>query len=167
MNLSTFKIRHYGDPCLRKKSIPVQEVGPGERVLIKSMIATMHQAKGIGLAAPQVGVNQRFFVVDVGTGPMAIVNPKITKKTGSCVLEEGCLSVPEVTILVDRPQKITVQYMDENNQMIEMTCDDLLARVIQHEIDHLDGKLIDDYASRDEKAEFRDQLRSLETEQQV
>jgi len=167
MNLSTLKIRFYGDPCLRKKCIPVKEVGPGERMLMKSMIATMHQAKGIGLAAPQVGINQRFFVVDIGDGPMVIINPNITKKSGSGVLEEGCLSIPEVTVLIDRPQKVTVQYMDEHNQMMKMTCEDLLARVIQHETDHLDGKLIVDYASHSEKDAFKDQLNILEAEQKA
>lgn len=162
MAISVLKIRLYGDPCLRKKSIPVAEVGAGERMLIKSMIATMHQAKGIGLAAPQVGINQRIFVTDIGAGPLAVINPRIIKKSGSAVLEEGCLSIPEVTVLVKRPQRITVRYTDEHNRTKEMTCEDLLARVVQHETDHLDGKLIIDYASHREKAGFRDRLKALE-----
>lgn len=164
MNPSTLKIRFYGDPCLRKKSVPVQEVGPGERMLIESMIATMRQAKGIGLAAPQVGINQRLFVLDVGHGPMVIINPRITRKSGSGVLEEGCLSIPEVTVLVERPQKITVEYIDEYKQARELTCEELLARVIQHETDHLNGKLIVDYAGPSEKAKFEDRLKALEAE---
>jgi len=156
------KIRLYGDPCLRKKSKPIDEVGPGERMLIKSMIATMIEAKGVGLAAPQVGINQRLFVMDVGDGPLVIINPKITKKLGADVLEEGCLSIPEVTIDIERPQQITVKYLDENGKAMEMTCDELKARIIQHETDHLNGKLIVDYASADEKAEFKNQLKTLE-----
>lgn len=156
------KIRLYGDPCLRKKSKPIDEVGPGERMLIKSMIATMIEAKGVGLAAPQVGINQCLFVMDVGDGPLAIINPKITKKLGADVLEEGCLSIPEVTIDIERPQQITVKYLDENGKAMEMTCDELKARIIQHETDHLNGKLIVDYASADEKAEFKNQLKTLE-----
>ena len=80
MALTFLKIRLYGDPCLRKKSRLVKVVGPSERLLIESMIATMHQAKGAGLAAPQVGINQRFFVLDVGNGSRAIINPRISKK---------------------------------------------------------------------------------------
>lgn len=165
MVLTPLKIRLYGDPCLRKKSRPVGTVGPSERMLIESMIATMHQAKGVGLAAPQVGINQRFFVVDVGNGPMAIINPKISKKIGSDILEEGCLSIPEVTVMIERPQQITVKYMNENGELKEMTCKDLLARVIQHETDHLDGKLIVDYASHKDKLQFKDQLKALEAGQ--
>ena len=165
MNSSTLKIRIYGDPCLRKKCAPLKEVGPSERMLIQSMIATMHQAKGVGLAAPQIGISQRFFVMDIGDGPMVIINPRITKRFGSGAFEEGCLSIPEVTIMVERPQKVTIQYMDENNQMMRMTCDDLLARVIQHETDHLDGKLIVDYASEGEKEKFKEQLEALKSGQ--
>jgi len=165
MALTSLKIRLYGDPCLRKKSRLVKVVGPGERLLIESLIATMHEAKGVGLAAPQVGINQRFFVMDIGNGPKAIINPKISKKIGLDVLEEGCLSIPEVTIMIERPQQITVKYMDENGQTMEMVCEDLHARVIQHETDHLNGKLITDYASHSEKVKFKDQLKALEAGQ--
>ena len=165
MTTAILKIRLFGDPCLRKKSSPVKEIGPGERMLIQSMIATMHDAKGVGLAAPQVGISKRFFVMDIGEGPMAIINPKISKKMGTDTLEEGCLSIPEVTINIERPQQITVKYMDENGQAQEKTCENLMARIIQHETDHLDGKLIVDYASQDEKAQFKDQLKALEKEQ--
>ncbi len=165
MNLSLLKVRIYGDPCLRKKCAPLKEAGPGERMVMQSMIDTMHQAKGVGLAAPQIGILERFFVLDVGEGPMVIANPNITKRSGSEVLEEGCLSIPEVTIMIDRPEKITVQYMDENSQAMKMTCDGLLARVIQHETDHLNGKLIVDYATDEEKEKFKDQLEKLKNEQ--
>ena len=167
MSLALLKIRIFGDPCLRRVSMPVKEVGSSERMLIESMIATMHEAKGIGLAAPQVGINQRLFVADVGNGPMAIINPKITKTSGSDVLEEGCLSIPEVTINIKRSQQITVEYMDEKGEIISMTCSELLARVIQHETDHLDGKLIVDYASTEEQEKFKDQLDTLQSQQKA
>ena len=86
MTTAILKIRLYGDPCLRKKSSPVKEIGPGERMLIESMIATMHDAKGVGLAAPQVGISKRFFVIDIGEGPIAIINPRISKKIGTDIL---------------------------------------------------------------------------------
>jgi len=162
MEATPLKIRLYGDPCLRKKSSPVKEAGPGERMLFAAMIETMRQAKGVGLAAPQVGVNQRFFVMDVGNGPMVLINPRIVKKYGLCVLEEGCLSIPEVTLEIERPEEITVQFMNEDNKMMELTCADLMARVIQHETDHLNGKLIVDYASAGDLAQYKEQLKALE-----
>ena len=165
MNMTTapLKVRIYGDPCLRKKSKPLKEVGPGERMLFKAMIETMRQAKGVGLAAPQVGINQRFFVMDVGDGPAVIINPRVIKKAGLCVLEEGCLSIPEVTIEIERPQKVTVCFMNEDGKLMEMACEELAARVVLHETDHLNGKLIVDYASHSEKVKFKDQLKALES----
>ncbi|VAW13608.1 Peptide deformylase, partial [hydrothermal vent metagenome] len=94
MSFNLLKIRQYGDPCLRQKAETVSVVGPGERMLIQSMIATMNEAKGIGLAAPQVGISKRIFVADVGDGPIAVIDPKILAKSGSDIFEEGCLSIP-------------------------------------------------------------------------
>lgn len=165
MNSSTLKIRIYGDPFLRAKCVPAKEVGPSERMVMDAMIETMHQAKGVGLAAPQVGIKQRFFVLDIGDGPMVIVNPEILRRAGSDIFEEGCLSIPEVTVQVKRPEEITVHYKDENNQTVKLTCNGLLARVIQHETDHLDGILIIDYASDEEKVKFKGQLELLEAGQ--
>lgn len=165
MSLFTLKVRTYGNPCLRKKCVPVKEVGPSERMVMNAMIETMHQSKGIGLAASQVGIIQRFFVADVDDGPMVIINPEIVKRGGSCLLEEGCLCLPEVTIIVKRAEEITVNYTDENNQSMTLTCNGLLARVIQHETDHLDGVLIIDYATDEEKAQFGEQLERLKAQQ--
>ena len=161
MIISTLKIRLYGDPCLCKKSVPVKEVGPSERMLIHSMIATMHAYKGVGLAAPQVGINQRILVADIGDGPVAIINPKIVKKSGAAVLEEGCLSIPGVTVSIKRPAKIFVQYLDENNKKIERQYSELMARVICHETDHLNGKLIIDHTALKERFKFKEKLKEL------
>ena len=139
MSVTKLKIRTFGDPCLRLKSAAVKEVGPAERMLIAALIETMHEHKGIGLAAPQVGINQQIFVADTGDGPVAVINPKVIKKTGSGLLEEGCLSLPGVTVEMRRAQKILVKYIDENNRPVEAAYDDLMARVIQHETDHLAG----------------------------
>ena len=154
-------------PILKKKMDPVVVFDKELEFLAEQMFETMYSLRGIGLAAPQVGINQRIFVMDVGEGPLAIINPKITKKMGNDVLEEGCLSIPEVTINIARPQQITVKYMDENGKTMEITCEDLTARVIQHETDHLNGKLVIDYASSDEKAQFKDQLKALEKSHSV
>ncbi len=162
MSTAPFKIRLYGDPCLRKKSVPVVYVGPAEQALLKAMLATMRENKGVGLAAPQVGINQQIFVADIGDGPMAFINPKIIKKSGGDVIEEGCLSIPGVTVMVRRPERIVVRYIDENNQPHEKIYDEMMARVIQHEMDHLDGKMIVDYAGLKEKIKLRPQLRELE-----
>ena len=161
MLTTKLSIRIYGDPCLRKKSVPVKKVGPSERMLIASMIETMQGHKGIGLAAPQVGINEQIFVADIGEGPIAFINPRIKNKKGSEVMEEGCLSIPGVVVKVKRPQKITVSFLDEQDQKVEREFDGLLARVIQHETDHLKGKLIFDYASSYQKLKIKKQLRDI------
>lgn len=161
MTITKLKIRLYGDSCLRKKSSPVKKVGSGERILIESMIETMYEYKGIGLAAPQIGVNEQIFVADVGSGPIAVINPRIIKKKGSMVMEEGCLSIPGVVVKIKRSQKIFVSYLDEHNNKVERECDELLARVFQHETDHLHGKLIVDYASLAQKIKLKKKLSEI------
>ena len=165
MTAATLKIRLYGDPCLRKKSVPVVYVGPTEQSLLVGLLVAMRENKGVGLAAPQVGINRQIFVADIGGGPMAFINPRIIKKSGGDVIEEGCLSIPGVTVMVRRPEKIVVRYIDENNQPHEKIYEEMMARVVQHEMDHLDGKLIVDYAGIKEKIKLRAQLRELEREQ--
>ncbi len=165
MTAATLKIRLYGDPCLRKKSVLVVYAGPTEQSLLQAMLVAMRENKGVGLAAPQVGVNRQIFVADIGDGPMAFINPKIIKKSGGDVIEEGCLSIPGVTVMVRRPERIVVRYIDENNQPHEKIYEEMMARVIQHEMDHLDGKLIVDYAGIKEKIKLRAQLRELERKQ--
>lgn len=162
MNAIGLRIRTYGDPCLRKKSKAVKEVGPSERFLINAMIETMQLYKGIGLAAPQVGLNEQIFVADVGDGPFVVINPRILKKSGSDVMEEGCLSIPDVLIKVKRAGAIIVSYIDENNRPVERKCEGLLAKVIQHETDHLNGKLIIDHAALAEKLKYKKKLQELQ-----
>ena len=150
---------------MRRKSVPVIYVGPTEQSLLQAMLAAMREHKGVGLAAPQVGVNQQIFIADIGDGPLAFINPKLIKKSGADVIEEGCLSIPGVTVMVRRPERIVVRYVDENNQPHEKIYEEMMARVIQHEIDHLDGKLIVDYAGIKEKIKLRAQLKELERKQ--
>ena len=165
MTAATLKIRLYGDPCLRKKSVSVIYVGPMEQALLQDMLVAMREHKGVGLAAPQVGANRQIFVVDIGDGPLAFINPRIIEKSGGDVIEEGCLSIPGVTVMVRRPERIVVRYIDENNQPHEKVYEEMMARVIQHEMDHLDGKLIVDYAGIKEKIKMRPQLKELERKQ--
>jgi peptide deformylase len=140
-------IRVDGDPCLRKVSQPLQDVGPAERILIQAMIETMHEADGVGLAAPQVGINKRIIVLDTGdgNGPFAMINPEITAREGCSVMEEGCLSVPGGCVKIERSETITARFLDELGDGRQATCSGLLARAVQHECDHLDGTLITDY----------------------
>jgi peptide deformylase len=155
MKKAILAIRIIGDPCLRAVSIDLEEVGPGERILMQAMIETMRQADGVGLAAPQVGVNKRIIVVDVGEGPIVLVNPKIVNMKGISILEEGCLSVPKGCVKVERPEIISVRFLDAMGRQQEMECSGLLSRAIQHECDHLDGKLIVDYADSEEKKNLK------------
>lgn len=158
MNLA---IRVYGDPCLRRKSESISEIGASERILSKAMLEAMHQGDGVGLAAPQVGINKQIFVADIGEGPVVVVNPRVMKKSGTESVEEGCLSLPGITVKVRRPRTIVVQYRDEDNHPVERTLSGLMARVFLHETDHLFGKLIIDYAHWRQRAKLRKHLEEV------
>lgn len=155
------KIRICSDPCLRKKSVPVKAVDASTRLLIASMLETMYESKGIGLAAPQVGINERLFVADIGDGPVAFINPKITKRSGQDIMEEGCLSVPGILVEIKRAAKIVVEYLDENSRQVTQDLGGLMARVVLHETDHLNGKLIIDYASWAQKLKLKKKLKEI------
>ncbi|MDI6601391.1 MAG: peptide deformylase [Thermoanaerobacteraceae bacterium] len=138
------EIRKYEDEILRKKSKEVKEVDDRIRLLIDDMAETMYNADGVGLAAPQVGVLRRVIVVDAGSGLIALVNPEIVMVDGEQIGVEGCLSIPDVAGEVARPQIVTVRGLDRNGELIEITGEDLLARALSHEIDHLNGVLFID-----------------------
>jgi len=142
-------IRVLGDPVLRLETKPVSEVTDEHRRLIDDMFATMRAAKGIGLAAPQVGRTERITVVDVEEGkqPIALVNPEIVESDGTIKGEEGCLSIPDVFGDVERSARVVVRALDRDGNPIEVHGTELLARCLQHEIDHLHGKLFIDYLS--------------------
>lgn len=147
MSETGLKIKKFPDPVLRKKAKPVKKVSAEHAALLSKMSRLMYESKGIGLAAPQVGINEMMVVVNAGSGLYKLVNPKILKKEGSQVVDEGCLSVPGVYIKIKRAKKIMVSALDESSQPVKFEAQDLLACVIQHEIDHLYGRLIVDYAS--------------------
>jgi peptide deformylase len=134
-----------GAPILRQETRPVAQVTDGLRRLIDDMFETMYAAKGIGLAAPQVGRTERLAVVDVDDDPFVIINPEIILHEGSASGEEGCLSIPEVYGDVDRATRVIVRALDREGKPFEREAHDLLARCLQHEIDHLHGKLFIDY----------------------
>lgn len=138
------KLRIEGDPILRKKSRRVDAVSDRIKSLIDDMEETMRNSNGIGLAAPQVGILKRIIVVDVGEGLYKMINPEILEKSGSQIDVEGCLSIPDFNGTVERPQKIKVRYFNENMEEKIEEAEDLFARCICHEIDHLDGILFRD-----------------------
>lgn len=136
------KIRTLGDPVLQKVSKPITEVNEKIKELAYDMLDTMYTANGVGLAAPQVGVLKRIVVIDVspeGNKPIVLINPEIIAMSGTQSGEEGCLSVPGKSGCVTRPNEVTVRGYNLKMQPIELTGDELLARALCHEIDHLDG----------------------------
>lgn len=140
------EIRKDGDPILRKKSREIPEIDKKIQTLLDDMVETMEDAEGVGLAAPQVGILKRAVVIDIGEGVMKIINPKIIESDGEVVELEGCLSVPNLSGNVERPENIKVQYTDENGEEQTVEATGLLARALCHEIDHLDGILYTDKA---------------------
>ncbi|MCD6472886.1 peptide deformylase [Candidatus Aerophobetes bacterium] len=145
--VSLYKIRKYGDPILRKKCNIVKNIGIEEEKILKRMSETMYASQAIGLAAPQVGIDKQLIVVDVDEGLLKLINPLILLKEGEGVLEEGCLSVPGITVKVKRAKNIVVEGWNEEGKRVKVEAKGLFARAIQHEIDHLQGILIIDYAN--------------------
>ncbi|GBD41739.1 Peptide deformylase 1 [bacterium HR39] len=145
------RIRTYPDPVLRRRAVPVEGVDERIRRLLDDMLETMYAAPGIGLAAPQVGESLRVIVADVSeekNAPLRMVNPEITwRSQTTAVAEEGCLSLPEIYGEVERPEAVEVRYLDETGAERTLRAEGLLARCLQHEIDHLDGVLFVDRLS--------------------
>jgi len=148
--MAVLEILHFPDPRLRTKAQPVAQVDDALRRLVDDMFETMYAAPGIGLAATQVNVPSRLLVLDVSedrSAPRCFINPEIVWRDGEEEMEEGCLSVPGIYERVRRAERIRVRALDRDGQPFELEADGLLAVCIQHEIDHLDGKLFVDYLS--------------------
>ena len=144
--MAVLKVRRYGDPVLRRRAVPIEDVTPGIRRLVEDMTETMYDEVGIGLAAPQVGHSVRLLVVgdEEGRGVQALLNPVITESGGTVTAEEGCLSLPGIFADVTRAQWVRLEAHDLDGKPIAMTARGLRSRVFQHEIDHLDGVLFID-----------------------
>ena len=158
------KILTEPDPFLRQKSRKIDVVDDSTRSLMDDMLETMYEAPGIGLAATQVDIHQQIVVIDVSedkSDPLCLVNPEIIDKSGSEVSEEGCLSVPEYYAEVQRAEKVTVRAMGRDGETYEVDADGLLAVCIQHEMDHLQGKLFVDYLSPLKQQRVRKKLEKL------
>ena len=167
--MSLLPITLYGDKILRKKTSKVTKVDNETIELIRDMFATMRNANGIGLAANQVGVDKQIFVIDISkvegfeeAKPITIINPKITDRSEKKnKMEEGCLSIPDIRAELERPEKITITYQDLDLKEHTVSVDDVLARVMQHEYDHLQGILFVDYLTEDQKKEFKNGLENI------
>lgn len=157
--MAIYPIRTFGDPVLRTATRPVVEIDDGVRRLVEDMIETMYDAPGVGLAAPQIGVSRRVAVFDAhdGEGARVLINPEIVETSGAWVFEEGCLSVPGHFWQIERPAFARVRALDLDGNDVEYAGDELLGRVLQHEVDHLDGTLLlERLAPRVRKQALRD-----------
>ena len=164
-----YKVRIYGDPVLRKNTDIVIQFDKNTSDFVNNMIETMYEGNGIGLAAPQVGILEKIVVIDTSFGEttdsaIQLINPEIVETEGECILEEGCLSIPGVYEEVVRPEKIWVKYFDINGNEQNTDADGLLARVIQHELDHLDGVLFVDRLSTVKRNLLAKTLRAMAME---
>ncbi|MGH9185617.1 MAG: peptide deformylase [Acidimicrobiales bacterium] len=155
-----YSIRVFGDPVLKQKASEVTDIDGSLARLVDDMVVTMYDAPGIGLAAPQVGVQKRVFVYDLhdGEGPKTLVNPTITESRGQWAFEEGCLSVPGLYWDIVRPKEVHLTGYDLDGTEVSIEADELQARLFQHELDHLDGVLLVDRLDDDTR---KDALRTL------
>ena len=145
--MANLKIKTFPDTSLRKKAEKVLRIGQAEKKILTDMAEAMYLNNGVGLAAVQVGIDKQLAVVDVGEGLIKMVNPVIVKREGHDTEQEGCLSVPEIVVKVRRAKKVVVNFLNENGDAQQLRSEGLLARALQHEIDHLAGKLIVDYVN--------------------
>ncbi len=156
-----YRVLHFGEEPLRADSKPVAEITDDIRKLVEDMFETMNEAKGVGLAAPQVGINLRLAIIDIGDDPLVLINPRIIKSSGKETCEEGCLSFPGLTEKVERAKKVFAEATDLDGSVYEIEAEGLLARAIQHELDHLDGVLFIDRISKARKLQIRHELEMI------
>ena len=162
--MSILSILHYPDPRLRTVAKPVDEVTDEIRQLVDDMFETMYQAPGIGLAATQVDVHKRLLVIDISedkSQPLCFINPEIIEKDGIEKMDEGCLSVPGIYEPVERANQIKVRALNREGEPFEMTINGLLAVCVQHEMDHLEGKLFVDYLSEMKRQRIKKKMKKL------
>ena len=166
--MALLEILHHPDVRLRKKAVPVKQVDERITQLVDDMFETMYDARGIGLAATQINVHERVVVIDLSEEkdePLCFINAEIVSKEGKIEHEEGCLSVPEYYEKVERAERIRVKALNREGEAFEMDADGLLAVCIQHELDHLDGKLFVDYLSSLKQQRVRKKLEKMKKQQ--
>jgi peptide deformylase len=158
--MSSMTIRLYGDPVLKERTHDVEEIDGKVASLVESMLETMYEAPGTGLAANQIGVQKRIFVYDVGEGPQSIINPQIVESDGEWAYDEGCLSIPGLSWEIIRPNAVHLVGLDLDGNDISIEATELEGRVFQHELDHLDGVLLVERLDEDQRKEALKILRS-------
>ena len=154
-----YAIRVFGDPVLTQRAAEVDDINGALVRLADDMLTTMYEAPGLGLAAPQVGVQKRLFVYDAGEGPAVLVNPVISESSGEWAYEEGCLSVPGLSWEIIRPKEIHLTGYDLDGNEVSFEADELLSRLFQHEMDHLDGVLLLEHLDDDQRKAAKKALR--------
>ena len=167
--MALLHILQYPHPGLREKAQPISVFEKSITILANNMLETMYEAPGIGLAATQVNVAKQLIVIDTSDNkdsPLIIINPKIIEKSGDSVYEEGCLSFPGIYANVTRAETLTLEYQDVEGNTLRLEADDLLAICIQHEIDHLEGKVFVDYLSPLKRNRIRKQLKKMQRGQE-
>jgi len=159
--MAGYTIRTYGDPVLNQKAAPITDIDGAVKRLADDMVAPLREVEGLGLAAPQVGVLKRLFIYDLreGEGPQTIVNPVISESRGEWVYEEGCLSVPGLYFPIVRPKEIHLTGWDLDGSEVSIEADELLARLFQHELDHLEGRLLLELLDEDARKQALKELR--------
>lgn len=146
-----YDIRTFGDPVLASKADQVDNIDGKLVRLVDNMLQAMYRAPGLGLAAPQIGVQKQVFVYDVNDEPVALVNPKITESDGEWLYDEGCLSIPGLYVEIVRPKTVLLEAVDLDGNQVSIEADELLARLFQHELDHLNGVLMFERMSDDQR----------------
>ncbi len=154
--MAPYVIRVFGDPVLKQRAAEVTEIDGGIARLTQDMLRTMYEAPGLGLAAPQIGVQKRLFVYDLSddhSAPQVLVNPEIVESRGEWVFDEGCLSVPGLSLEIVRPKEVLLRGLDLDGNEVELEADEIVARLFQHELDHLDGTLLLERATKEQRKE--------------
>ena len=159
----SYQIRVLGDPVLRQEALPIENIDGRVVRMVKDMVPVMYEAEGIGLAAPQVEIQKRLFVYDMGEGPQTLVNPQITESDGEWAFEEGCLSVPGLSFEIIRPKQVHLVGRDLEGNEVSIEADELLSRLFQHELDHLDGILLLDHLDRDQRKAALSRWREIQS----
>ncbi|HJM22197.1 MAG TPA: peptide deformylase [Acidimicrobiales bacterium] len=159
----SYQIRVLGDPVLRQEALPIENIDGRVVRMVEDMVPVMYEAEGIGLAAPQVGIQKRLFVYDIGEGPQTLVNPQITESDGEWAFDEGCLSIPGLSFEIIRPKQVHLVGRDLEDNEVSIEADELLSRLFQHELDHLDGILLLDHLDRDQRKAALSRWREIQS----
>jgi peptide deformylase len=156
-----YEIRTYGDPVLKSQSLAIENIDDKLVRLTDAMLDIMYDAPGIGLAAPQIGVQKQLFVYDIGDGAEVLINPVVVESSGEWVYEEGCLSIPGLYVEMVRPKEILLKGINIDGEEVSVEADELLARLFQHELDHLNGVLMFERMTPDQRTEALAEYRRL------